>query len=596
MRVRGTRLLAGCVLLLAGQAQAVCKLSKLAELPVTLADQRAVVVAQINGADAPFIVDSGAFWSSISPASAAQYKLRLHNAPPELRVSGIGGSVQISVATVDEFKLVRVPFRHIDFMVGGGEVGSGAVGVIGQNILRMADIEYDLANGVIRLVRTEDCGKSALAYWAGSADFSDLSLEWPTVQAPFTRGDAYLNGARIRVLFDSGASNSMLSLRAAARAGVKTDGPDVMPAGMSRGIGRRVITTYIAPFASFKIGGEEIRRTRLRIGDLGDVDADMLIGADFFLSHRIYVSSTQHRLYFTYNGGPVFNLTAAATQPAKGVETAPAPDAGGAGEAEERMDAAAYARRGTAAAGRRDFEHAVADLTHAMQMDPANSAFAYERATAYLESGHPAEAMPDVDLALKLKPDDVPALVMRAELRLSSRDSGRRDQEAVVADLDAADRTAPKEADIRLRLGELYARAGLGPRALPLYDQWISAHAADSRLPRALTDRCTLRTNEGLDPDKALDDCNRALKLSPKTAPILEARGFARLRQAKYADSIKDFDAALELYPRNAWCLYARGLAKQHKGSPAEAQADIDAATALQPDIAELAAKRGFVR
>jgi hypothetical protein len=40
------------------------------------------------------------------------------------------------------------------------------------------------------------------------------------------------------------------------------------------------------------------------------LDVDMLIGADFFLSHRIYVANSQRKLYFTYNGGPVFNLTA----------------------------------------------------------------------------------------------------------------------------------------------------------------------------------------------------------------------------------------------------------------------------------------------
>jgi hypothetical protein len=32
---------------------------------------------------------------------------------------------------------------------------------------------------------------------------------------------------------------------------------------------------------------------------------DMIIGADFFLSHRIYVASSQHKLYFTYNGAGV---------------------------------------------------------------------------------------------------------------------------------------------------------------------------------------------------------------------------------------------------------------------------------------------------
>ena len=67
--------------------------------------------------------------------------------------------------------------------------------------------------------------------------------------------------------------------------------------------------TWIAPFASFKIGDEEIRNTRLRIGDIA-TDIDMLIGADFFLSHHLYVASSQHKLYFTYNGGPVFDLSA----------------------------------------------------------------------------------------------------------------------------------------------------------------------------------------------------------------------------------------------------------------------------------------------
>ncbi len=34
----------------------------------------------------------------------------------------------------------------------------------------------------------------------------------------------------------------------------------------------------------------------------------MILGADFFLSHHILVASSQRKLYFTYNGGPVFDL------------------------------------------------------------------------------------------------------------------------------------------------------------------------------------------------------------------------------------------------------------------------------------------------
>ena len=33
----------------------------------------------------------------------------------------------------------------------------------------------------------------------------------------------------------------------------------------------------------------------------------MLLGAEFFLSHRVSVACGRNKLYFTYNGGPIFN-------------------------------------------------------------------------------------------------------------------------------------------------------------------------------------------------------------------------------------------------------------------------------------------------
>ncbi len=38
----------------------------------------------------------------------------------------------------------------------------------------------------------------------------------------------------------------------------------------------------------------------------------MILGGDFFVSHHVYVSNSQHKLYFTYNGGPVFDLSSRA--------------------------------------------------------------------------------------------------------------------------------------------------------------------------------------------------------------------------------------------------------------------------------------------
>ena len=71
-----------------------------------------------------------------------------------------------------------------------------------------------------------------------------------------------------------------------------------------------MVKNYIATASSFKIGdGEEIQNARLRIADTDLPGADMLLGSDFFVSHHIFVANSQRKLYLTYNGGPVFNLT-----------------------------------------------------------------------------------------------------------------------------------------------------------------------------------------------------------------------------------------------------------------------------------------------
>ena len=104
----------------------------------------------------------------------------------------------------------------------------------------------------------------------------------------------------------------MLSLEAAKRAGITPDSAGRRARRLAgAGIGHHYVHSWIAPLHSFKIGDEEIRDTKLYIGDIGTSLAssdEMLLGADFFLSHRIYVANSRDKLYFTYNGGPVFNV------------------------------------------------------------------------------------------------------------------------------------------------------------------------------------------------------------------------------------------------------------------------------------------------
>jgi tetratricopeptide (TPR) repeat protein len=553
-----------------------------------MSGSRPTLTAKINGADAQFIVDSGAFYSMMSSAAAAQFNLRLRFAPVGFRVTGVGGSTSAQIATVKEFTLAGRQLHDIEFLVGGSEVGSGTIGLLGQNFLEKWDVEYDLAKGVIRLMKAEDCNHAMLAYWATAGQsVSTMDIGHTTPLKPHTTGTASINGAKISVMFDTGAWTSILSLKAAARAGVKPDTAGVAAAGYATGIGRGSVKTYIAPFSSFKIGdNEEIKNARLRIADLALEEGDMLLGADFFLSHHVYVANSQHRLYFTYNGGPVFNLSKSAS--AGGTD---APETKN--QDDEPADAAAFARRGAAFAGRRDFEHALADLTRACELKPNEPEYVYRRGMAYWENNQPMPAMADFDHALELNPDYVEARVARAQLRLANKDIAGAN-----ADLDAADRMAPKQADIRFTMGELYGKADVLGSAVTQYDLWIVSHPDDSKMTAALYHRCSLRALQGQDLDKGLSDCNSALRLSSKSDPaaasILRDRGLVRLRLGDYDKSIADFDDSLKLAPKSAQALYGRGVAELREHKTAEGQADLAEASKLRPNIAAEFSRRGI--
>ncbi len=591
-----------------------------------MSDLRPLVTAKINDDEVKFIADSGAFYSIISAAAAAEHNLKLRSAPFGLFVAGVGGSAQTSVATVSIFTLAGIPFHNVEFLVGGSEAGSGSVGLLGQNVFRIGDVEYDLAGGVIRLMRPEECKRdSFLAYWvSGSQTYSVMDIFPTTARSPHTTGNAFVNGEKIRVIFDTGAATSVLSLKAARRAGLTPDSPNVSDGGYNHGIGQGTTKTFIGRFDSFKIGGEEIKNARLRFGELG-LDTDMLVGSDFFLSHRVFVANSQHKLYFTYNGGPVFNLTrspanasapsagtppptdtsappasasapaADASPPVSAGSTEPAVDAAPQGKKESEVagDAAELSRHGMALADRHDFERALADLNRACELDPNNPEYFYQRGMVHWRNRQSDLAMVDFNRVLELKPDHVAALMDRAELRLYSKDIA-----GAKTDLDAADRSAAKQADARFELALDYQRADLLDSAIVQYELWILSHRVDAKLASAFNNLCLSRALLGQDLAKALDNCNDALGLAAKASPlhatILNERGLVRLRLGDYDKAIADYDAALKVSPRSAAALYGRGVAKIRIKNTLEGEADIAAAVKIAPNIEEQFQKRGI--
>jgi len=623
-----------------------CILGEMVSFPITMSDLRPMMSAKINGTDVRFSLDSGAFFSMISPASAAALKLRTYPAPPGFYVSGIGGRIHVDLTKANNFELNGISLHDVVFIVGGNDESGESIGLLGRNFLQIADVDFDLAQGVVRLMFAKDCGDTALAYWAHVGDsYSVMNIEAPHQYQLFSSdkskaaarylepitGTAYVNGVEIRVAFDTGAPTSYLTVKAAAKAGIKLGSPGVVPAGYGGGIGRGQVANYLARVASFKIGEEEVRNTRLRLGDTNIEGEDMLIGADFFLSHHIYVANSQHKLYFTYNGGPVFNLkivAAASTQPPPAApanqptgsaglaQNAAEPDAqssdawdAGAQAAQRATgnqeasatpdpknagDASDYARRGAAFAARREFDQALPALTRACELAPDNPDYFYQRGFVYWQTKQPSNALADFDRAVQLKPNHVLALLARSDVLIQTGDKAGAE-----ANLDAANTAARKEDAVHFSLAAGYARLGQFPRAIEQYDMWIASHPLDAKLYSALNWRCRVRALGGIDLQRALQDCNQALshamKSSPFYADAADSRGLVWLRLGDYDKSIADFDASLKITPRDAWSLYGRGIDKMRVKKTSEGEADIAQAKAISADIGDTFGRYGIL-
>lgn len=572
-------------------AAAKCTVGMVARLPVTMERLRATVPVEVNGKATRFWLDSGAFFSVMSKAQAAELGLKTTTLPPGFFMTGVGGAATAELATVKSFKIVGQELRNLQFLVGGSDFGAA---LIGQNILAAFDTEYDLANGHVNLVQVKDCRGVNLAYWAEGRAAAMADLIRPESELDkhiIAKGT--INGRTVKLLFDTGAPATTLNRSAAERVGIDLSAPGVVESVRTSGIGTKFRRTWIVTLKSFEVGGEEIRNTPIRVvEDKGDTrDEDVLVGADFFLSHRLFVSPSTGHLFLTYNGGPVFSIT---TDGEIGARTTRTEGDWATGATETPKDAAGFARRAAANAARHDWKAAVADYDEAIKAEPAKAEYWRGRADAKGRAGDSAGARADFDKAIAMTPNDPDLVIQRGFLRLREGD-----EKGALADAEAALAGYHEGSLERLTVVALFDRLHRADRVLALIDPIIALHKNDNELGSLLNTRCYSRALANIELEKAMADCTGAIKRLGPLSALLDSRAMVKVRQGDVAGALADYDAALAKFPQNTASLYMRGWLRRAnaKGDPAQiklAEADLTAAKAANASIADDFAPYGF--
>ncbi|WP_159107149.1 aspartyl protease family protein [Azospirillum sp. B4] len=289
-----------------------CHLNKIAELPIKVEHNQPLADVSLNGKPIRALVDTGAYRTTLTRGAAERLgvDVTLHAAAGG--AVGVGGEVAIGSAPVADLRVGNWNARDLKLEVlDTADVGPGIELILGQDIFSQSDVEVDFAGGAIRFFQPQGCDDVPLAYWAET--YAEARMKPVAGRRTSNMVRVALNDHEFWALLDTGAGGSSVQLRAAHRAGVHEDDPGVVTGWPSHGIGKRSIPTWIGSFGTFVVGDETVRNVRLRFGDYSagldperEGAHDMVLGADFIKTHRIYIANSQNKIFFTNVGHPIF--------------------------------------------------------------------------------------------------------------------------------------------------------------------------------------------------------------------------------------------------------------------------------------------------
>jgi tetratricopeptide (TPR) repeat protein len=207
---------------------------------------------------------------------------------------------------------------------------------------------------------------------------------------------------------------------------------------------------------------------------------------------------------------------------------------------------------------KRDFDRAIADYTQAIHLTDGKVAPFFElRARGYVRKGAYDLAIADYDEAIRLQPSWSLG---------SSAYEGR---------------------------GALYMDMGDYRRAIADFDQAIELNLEHPKFASgALSSRCMVRAIMRQF-QRAIANCNEALRLSADGFEESAKRGFLHLKMGDYAAAIADYDRALARDPKHADALFGRGIARLRTGDRTGSDADVAMAQVIDAKIADRFARYG---
>ena len=298
------RLAALVIWLLAGAAiaQADCHVEPLGTTPIDLIAGHILVTVQVNGADATFILDTGADRTLMSDDAVRRLGLE-RSGWVASTVRGLGGYEESPNALPRSLRLGGVTLRRRtlngDTSVTVGPLpvteiaGHPIAGLLGRDFLAPFDLDMNLPARTLTLYDVHDCRGGFLPW---TPPYAAIPASMPIGAALVVQ--VLVDGHPLRALLDTGASSSLIVAPGIFRLGLTSAMLAHDPSGNASGVGPHQVFMRRHRFAELRVGPTVTPNPMLWVAPVHVVPiVDMLLGADWLRSRHVWLSFATQQLF-----------------------------------------------------------------------------------------------------------------------------------------------------------------------------------------------------------------------------------------------------------------------------------------------------------
>jgi hypothetical protein len=313
----------------AAEERSGCSFFKLADLPITELQDDIAIPVSVNGKTLLMEIATGSPLTFLFKRRVREMTLDTH------ALEGV------DARRAPDFEMTRIDSLNIgSWQALSGKIfvtdtdvsdlPDNVVGVLGEDFLKNIDFEMDLKGARFIAYQANGCSEKSPPLAPESYSFIPFKVTSPQYWAR-VMFESEVNGHPLKTMLGTDYAHTRLSEQATTKLDIDINAAQPIAAEVASDKGGNGL--WSVKLDSFKIGDEMIKPVWLRAGGAGPelhLDGydwllgmqeghwELVLGRDFMRTHRVMVSHSQRRFYYTYLGGPIF-----AREPNRAVSMSP---------------------------------------------------------------------------------------------------------------------------------------------------------------------------------------------------------------------------------------------------------------------------------